>query len=89
MSSTRFQSKLLVLLMAAAGLLSACGGGGGGNTVTPTAAALSSGTISGLGSIIVNGVRYETVGSQVLDADDGNTVITTPLRMGMTVAPMP
>jgi len=86
MSSTRFQSKLLVLLMAAAGLLSACGGGGGGNTVTPTAAALSSGTISGLGSIIVNGVRYETVGSQVLDADDGNTVITTPLRMGMTVS---
>jgi len=85
MSHTRFQPKLLALLMATAGLLSACGGGGG-STVTPTAAALSSGTISGLGSIVVNGVRYETVGSQVLDADDGSSAITTPLRIGMTVS---
>jgi hypothetical protein len=85
MSHTRFRPKLLAMLMAAAGVLSACGGGGG-STATPTAAALSSGTISGLGSIIVNGVRYETVGSQVLDADDGNTAITTPLRIGMTVS---
>ena len=85
MSHTRFQPKLLALLMATAGLLSACGGGGGG-TVTPTAATLSSGTISGLGSIVVNGVRYETVGSQVLDADDGSSAITTPLRIGMTVS---
>ena len=86
MSHPRFQPKLLALLMAAAGLLSACGGGGGGSAATPTAAALSSGTISGLGSIVVNGVRYETVGSQVLDADDGSTAITTPLRIGMTVS---
>jgi hypothetical protein len=34
----------------------------------------------------VNGLRYETVGSQVLDADDGTTAITTPLRLGMTVS---
>lgn len=86
MSHVIFKPKLLALLMAAAGLLSACGGGGGGSAATTTAAALSSGTISGLGSIIVNGVRYETVGSQVLDADDGNTAITTPLRIGMTVS---
>jgi hypothetical protein len=85
MSRTSFQPKILALLMAATGLLSACGGGDSG-TATPTAAALSSGTISGLGSIIVNGVRYETVGSQVLDADDGSTAITTPLRIGMTVS---
>jgi hypothetical protein len=39
-----------------------------------------------LGSIIVNGVRYETVGANVLDADDGITAITTPLRIGMTVS---
>ena len=86
MSHVIFKPKLLAWLMAAAGLLSACGGGGGGSAATPTAAALSSGTISGLGSIIVNGVRYETVGSQVLDADDGSTAITTPLRIGMTVS---
>jgi len=86
MSHVICKPKLLAWLMAAAGLLSACGGGGGGSAATPTAAALSSGTISGLGSIIVNGVRYETVGSQVLDADDGSTAITTPLRIGMTVS---
>ena len=86
MSHPRLQPKLLALLMATAGLLSACGGGGGRSTTTPTAATLISGTISGLGSIVVNGVRYETVGSQVLDSDDGNTAITTPLRIGMTVS---
>ena len=89
MTHPRLQPKLLALLMAVAGLSSACGGGGGGsssNTTTPTAATLNSGTISGLGSIVVNGVRYETVGSQVLDSDDGNTAITTPLRIGMTVS---
>jgi hypothetical protein len=68
--------------------MSACGGGGGSTniTTTSTTTTLSSGTISGLGSIIVNGVRYETVGSQVLDADDGTTAINTPLRIGMTVS---
>ena len=72
--------------MAATGLLSACGGGGTSASITPNTAVLSAGTISGLGSIIVNGVRYETVGSQVLDADDDSTAITTPLRIGMTVS---
>lgn len=89
MSQTVFKFKSLVLLLAATGLLSACGGGGGASsdaTLPPTNAVLSSGTISGLGSIVVNGVRYETVGSQVLDADDGSTAITTPLRIGMTVS---
>ncbi len=88
MSRSLLKPQLLVLLLATAGLLSACGGGAGGTspTIAPTAATLSSGTISGLGSIIVNGVRYETVGSQVLDADDGSTAITTPLRIGMTVS---
>ena len=86
MSHPRIQPKLLALLMATAGLLSACGGGSSSTSASPTTATLSSGTISGLGSIIVNGVRYETVGSQVLDADDGSTAINTPLRIGMTVS---
>ncbi|PQA79862.1 hypothetical protein C5F52_27895 [Limnohabitans sp. TS-CS-82] len=86
MSHVIFKPKLLAWLMAATGLLSACGGGGTSASITPNTAALSAGTISGLGSIIVNGVRYETVGSQVLDADDDSTAITTPLRIGMTVS---
>lgn len=85
MSHTRFNPQLFALLMATAGLLSACGGGGG-SPVLPAAGSLSSGTISGLGSIILNGIRYETVGSEVLDSDDGSTAITTPLRIGMTVS---
>ena len=84
MSQSTWKPQLLVLLLATTGLLTACGGGSGSASgATPT---LSSGTISGLGSIIVNGLRYETVGSQVLDADDGTTAITTPLRLGMTVS---
>lgn len=87
MSHRVFKPKLLALLLAASGLLTACGGGGGGSaSVSPSTGSLSSGTISGLGSIIVNGVRYETVGANVLDADDGSTAITTPLRIGMTVS---
>lgn len=85
MSQRRFQPRLLIVLSLAVGLLGACGGGGGGSAANAPAT-LSSGTISGLGSIIVNGVRYETVGSQVLDADDDSTVINTPLRLGMTVS---
>lgn len=85
MSRSFLKPQWLVMLLATAGLLTGCGGGGGSAnaSLTPT---LASGTISGLGSIIVNGVRYETVGSRVLDADDGSTAITTPLRIGMTVS---
>ena len=86
MTHTVFKPKLLALLLTASGLLSACGGGGGSASAIPTTNAVSSGTISGLGSIIVNGIRYETVGANVLDADDGSTAITTPLRIGMTVS---
>lgn len=86
MSRSFLKPQLLVFLLAAAGLLSACGGGGSGSSALSTAPTLTSGTISGLGSIIVNGVRYETVGSSVLDADDSSATITTPLRIGMTVS---
>lgn len=89
MSRSVSQLQWLALLFTTAGLLSGCGGGSGGGAstqLTTPAPSMTSGTISGLGSIIVNGVRYETVGSQVLDADDGSSVITTPLRIGMTVS---
>ena len=74
-------------------LLAACGGGGGGGgdpgasgTVTQTAA--YTGPIAGLGSIVVNGVRFETVGVEVEDSDDiyGSTGFRSPLALGMTVA---
>lgn len=76
--------RLMPVTAVCVAMLSACGGGGGG---TPTAAVSASvaGTISGLGSVIVNGVRYETIGASVLDADD-NSVINAAMGMGMTVS---
>lgn len=65
--------------------LSSCGNvidpGGGGTGVRP---ATSIGPISGFGSIIVNGVRYEN-GNAVISDDEGRTLVAGDLRLGMTV----
>ena len=62
-----------------------CGGGGGGSsgTVAPTSSVYS-GPITGFGSVIVNGVRFDTVGANSVD-DDGNPVRLDELRLGMMV----
>ncbi len=51
------------------------------------------GAITGLGSIIVNGVRFETTDAVVYDSDDFSTrydsstsIFNSPLALGMTVA---
>lgn len=78
--------RLIPLTAMCAAILSACGGGGGGAlSASPTVNPSIAGTISGLGSIIVNGTRYETIGASVVDADDNRT-ISSPLGMGMTVS---
>jgi hypothetical protein len=68
----------------AAGVLAiGCGGGGGG----PTGAAGSAftvGTISGFGSIIVDGVRFDDSRAQVVD-DDDQAHDRSELKLGMTV----
>lgn len=87
MSRLNTKPRLLVALLACAGLLTACGGGVGSATVAApdiTTAAVS-GTISGLGSVVLNGVRYETIGASVRDADDGH-ILRTPMGLGMTVS---
>lgn len=68
----------------------ACGGGGGGSstssssaTVTPTSSVYS-GSVSGFGSVIVNDVRFSTVGATTVD-DDGAEVRLEDLRIGMRV----
>lgn len=93
MSNSHLKTKVWIAAMLAAGVLSGCGGGAG-----DTSAALDSsisitssnhlpvaGMVSGLGSIVVNGVRYETIGANVYDADD-NHVLNNPLGIGMTVS---
>lgn len=73
-----------------AATLVACGGGGGSETpssVTPPTAATgsyTSGAISGFGSIIVNGVRFDDSGAQVFD-DDGNRRGSDDLKLGAHV----
>ena len=79
---------LFLQLAAAALLLAGCGGGGSaGPSSGGTGAAASSfaaGQISGFGSVIVNGVRYEDSRATVLD-DDGNPSSRDALKLGMSV----
>ncbi len=68
-------------------LLSACGGGGGGGTGSGGiggASGYTSGPISGLGSIIVGGVRFEDNSARVED-EDGNSRNRSDLKLGMMV----
>lgn len=84
MQHTKLNATLLAGLMATTGLLSGCGGGAGEAVLISQALSVA-GLISGLGSVVVNGVRYETIGATVLDADDKKT-INAPLGMGMTIS---
>jgi len=83
-------------------LLTACGGGGGdgaatnpaaNTTVSNTVAASSggvlySGPVTGLGSVVVNGVRFETIGAKVHESDDpyGDASSPDQVKLGMTVS---
>jgi hypothetical protein len=75
-----------LLLAAAAALASACGGGGDADTSSAgeTATSFAAGPISGFGSVIVNGVRYDDSSAMVLDDDDGGRS-RDALRLGMMV----
>lgn len=66
--SKRWLPSLGSALVAVSALLTACGGGGSG----PEAAATSytQGQITGYGSIVVNGVRFDDRSAVVLDDDD-------------------
>ncbi len=73
------------LLLAALTLLASCGGGvGSGGTGTGASTGYTEGPISGLGSIIVSGVRFDDSSAEVQDLD-GNRRGREELRLGMTV----
>jgi hypothetical protein len=74
--------KLVTTALGIATVVAACGGGGSGDTptaaVTPAAAvSYAQGVISGFGSVIVGGVRYDDSKASVVDALDN------PLPMAM------
>ena len=108
MSRPFLNPQVRALLLVTVSFLSACGGGGGGGSdhsdntwsTNPAGAATFNGataayqgSISGLGSIVVNGVRFETTDAVVYDSDDFSTsydnntsTFSSPLALGMTVA---
>jgi hypothetical protein len=59
-------------------------GGCGGGVDTGGTGSFSSGPITGFGSVIVNGVRYDDAGASVQD-DDGTARASSELRLGMMV----
>lgn len=75
-------------LLASASLLSACGGGGDtgltGGVGTGGTGAFSSGAIRGLGSIVVNGVRYDDSAATISD-DSGSAGNSAQLQLGVVV----
>ena len=71
---------LVVLAALLATLLPACGGGVG----TGGTGSYAEGTITGFGSVIVNGVRFDESAARIED-DDGAAQSSAALRLGMTV----
>lgn len=74
--------------LAASLILTGCGGGGDGGSIGGSASSTSVGSISGFGSVIVNGVRFDDSAAEsagrVTD-DDGKSIASSSLGLGMTV----
>ena len=64
-------------------ILTACGGGGGGSSSgSSTSSSFTSGAITGFGSVIINGIRFDDSSSSVSDDDDSSRS-RDDLRLGM------
>ncbi len=76
----------LLSLLGTAMTLAGCGGGGGGvaGVSSGGTGSFSVGAISGFGSVIVNGVRFEDMNALVSD-DDGVPRSRSDLKLGMVV----
>ena len=73
----------LMKLLCAALVLTGCGGGGTGDGgATESASSFASGPITGFGSVIVNGVRFDDTSASVSD-DEDNPRGNDELRLGM------
>ena len=82
---SNFRRLLHSLLLVAASVVAGCGGGGDGGVGTGGTGTYVLGTISGFGSIIVNGVRFDDNAASVLDDDDAPRS-RDALKLGMRVA---
>jgi hypothetical protein len=73
-----------VAAVLAATLMAACGGGGSSGADGGTAEAFAAGPISGFGSVIVNGVRFDDSSASIQD-DDGVRGSSDDLKLGTMV----
>ena len=78
----RRYAQLLTSILLAAGI-AACGGGGGGGSSGGGQTSFTSGTITGFGSVIINGIRFDDSSAGVSD-DDDNSQSKDDLRLGMS-----
>ena len=86
-------NRVSILVLSSSLILSGCGGGGdttepapdvvSGNSPT-TSTVTTTGTITGFGSVIVNGVHYSTSGSTI-STDDNPSALEQELAVGMVV----
>ena len=79
---------LLLTALASAMALAGCGGGGGDNVAGVSSGgtgSFSTGAISGFGSIIVAGVRFDDSKASTVRNDDDNTDLRGQLKLGMVV----
>ena len=77
----------LITLLGSAMALAGCGGGGGGGSagLSSGGTGFSTGPISGFGSIIVGGIRFDDSRATIVDIDDDNRDLRGQLKLGMLV----
>jgi len=87
MSTRNSKSPFILSALTAAVMVSACGGdgslGGGDTAGIGGSGFISSGTVTGFGSVYVNGVKFET-GSAIFEIEDAS-LSQSDLRVGMVV----
>jgi hypothetical protein len=76
----KYLTKLSALGLAVV-FLGACGGGGSSSGTTTTSTRV--GTVSGFGSVFINGIEYDTSGASI--TIDGQSASESDLRVGMVV----
>src|ERR1700716_4006625 len=81
----RWPAQGFLKLLCAAVVLTGCGGGGStssNGTSSASAGTFAAGPITGFGSVIVGGVRFDDSSATITD-DEGNPQVSGDLRLGM------
>lgn len=74
--------RLLAIVVFAANLLAGCGGGGSGSSAGAAKSSFTAGPITGFGSVIINGVRFDVSTARVAN-DDDEAQSEDDLKLGM------